>query len=237
MVFFPYNFYIPIENVMWIENEDEIQKSEMILLLGIRWRFQNCVFFFALELFVIEFYTFENGQRKTKQENNNKNKTKAKFEKSPWTKCFLFFILRMYTEFHKNWSINKKNRLWNQVVPLIMTLTAEYPSDRKILRYKYWNEIDIQNFNHTDFLRHNFFPFRFARYYFYEKNWEKYHELTCYFWNYLSFLIKISLSECYYPFTAWILFSIDFGEVKDLLLSSTDSIALLGNFFYDAFIF
>ena len=35
VVFFPYNFYIPIENVMRIENGDEIQKSEMILLLGI----------------------------------------------------------------------------------------------------------------------------------------------------------------------------------------------------------
>ena len=35
VVFFPYNFYIPIENVMWIENGDEIQKSEKIHLLGI----------------------------------------------------------------------------------------------------------------------------------------------------------------------------------------------------------
>ena len=33
---------------------------------------------------------------------------KPKFEKSPGTKCFLFFILRMYTKFHKNRSINKK---------------------------------------------------------------------------------------------------------------------------------
>ena len=31
VVFIPYNLYKPIENVMWIENGDEIQKSEMIL--------------------------------------------------------------------------------------------------------------------------------------------------------------------------------------------------------------
>ena len=35
VVFPPYNFYIPIENVMSIENWDEIQKSEIVLLLGI----------------------------------------------------------------------------------------------------------------------------------------------------------------------------------------------------------
>ena len=28
VAFFPYNFYIPIENVMWIEYADEIKKSE-----------------------------------------------------------------------------------------------------------------------------------------------------------------------------------------------------------------
>ena len=35
VVYFPYHFYIPIENVMWIENGDDIQKSEKVLLLGI----------------------------------------------------------------------------------------------------------------------------------------------------------------------------------------------------------
>ena len=59
---------------------------------------RNCLtipkpfFVFVLAPFVIEFYTFENGQRK-KQEKNNKNKTKPKFEKSPGTKCFFIFLL------------------------------------------------------------------------------------------------------------------------------------------------
>ena len=101
VVFFPYNFYIPIENVMWIENGDEIQKSEMILLLGILWRFQNCFCFCSsvrpIRYWVPYFWKWV-----------KKKKTKPKFEKSSVTKCFLFLILRMYTKFHKNRSINKK---------------------------------------------------------------------------------------------------------------------------------
>ena len=105
VVFFPYNFYIPIENVMWIENGYEIQKSELILLLGILWRFQNCFCFCSsvIRYWVLYFWKWT---KKKKQENNNKKKTKPKFEKSPGTKCFLFLILRKYTKFHKNRSIN-----------------------------------------------------------------------------------------------------------------------------------
>ena len=121
VVFFPYNFYISIKNVLWIENGDEIRKSEMILLLGI-FDDSKTVFVFLLALFVIEFYTFENGQRKKKQENNYKNKTKPKFEKSLRTKCFLFLILRMYAKFHKNRSINKKKSTLKPGDPLNTSL-------------------------------------------------------------------------------------------------------------------
>ena len=71
---------------MWIENGDEIQKSEIILLLGIVWRFQNCFFF--LVLFVIEFYTFENGQRK---KNNKKIKTLSRNSKKVHEQNVFYF--------------------------------------------------------------------------------------------------------------------------------------------------
>ena len=45
---------------MWIENRDEIQKSEKHFCWEL---FDDCKtgFVFVLALFVIEFYTFENG--------------------------------------------------------------------------------------------------------------------------------------------------------------------------------
>ena len=79
--------------------------TKLILLLGILWRFQNCVCFSSsvIRYWVLYFWKWA---KKKKQENNYKNKTKPKFEKSLRTKCFLFFILRMYAKFHKK-SVNK----------------------------------------------------------------------------------------------------------------------------------
>ena len=110
VVFIPYNFYIPIENAMWIENADENQKSEMILLLGILWRFQNCPRFCS-SVIRFELYTFENGQMKKKKKKKKKNNKKTKPKKVQKQNVFLFLILRMYTKFHKNRSINKKSAL------------------------------------------------------------------------------------------------------------------------------
>ena len=66
---------------MWIENGDENQKSEMILLFGD----SKTVFVFVLALFVVEFYTFENGQRKKK-----KKKKQAEIRKKSSNKMFFF---------------------------------------------------------------------------------------------------------------------------------------------------
>ena len=107
VVFIPYNFYIPIENAMWIENEDEIQKSEMILLLGILWRFQNCPRFCSsvIRYWVLYFWKWA---KKKQQQNNNKKtikKTKPKFEKIRNKMFFIFDFTYVHQISQK--SVNK----------------------------------------------------------------------------------------------------------------------------------
>ena len=80
IVFFPYNFYIPIENVMWIENRDEIKKSERVLLLRIVWRFQNwfCFCSGVIRYWVLYFWKWVTKKKSKKEIKNKKSRNSKK---------------------------------------------------------------------------------------------------------------------------------------------------------------